>query len=59
MWKSKTLHRRHAYDFEIPDVDKIAPNAWLKAAELFPKTTGFMIAIQDQIISTVILRSIL
>jgi hypothetical protein len=34
------------------DVDKIASNAWLKAGELFPETTGFMIVIQDNVIST-------
>jgi hypothetical protein len=34
-----------------PDVDKMAPNARLKAGELFPETTGILIAIQDRIIS--------
>jgi hypothetical protein len=36
---------------QTPDVGKIASNEWLKAGELFPETTGFMIAIQDQVIS--------
>jgi hypothetical protein len=52
MWKSKTLHGRHVYDLETPDADTVASNAWLKAGELFPKTTGFMIATQDQVITT-------
>jgi len=33
------------------DVDKMAPNARLKGGELFPETTGILIAIQDRIIS--------
>jgi hypothetical protein len=45
MWKSRTLHGRHACDLEEPD-DKTA-NAWLKVS-----TFGFMIAILDQVIST-------
>ena len=35
-----------------PDVDKMASNARLKAGQLFPETTGILIAIQDRIIST-------
>ena len=31
---------------------KTPPNTWLKADKLFPEITGFMIAIQDQVIST-------
>ena len=46
MWKSRTLHGRHAYGLEEPD-DKTASNAWLKVG-----TFGFMIAILDQVIST-------
>ena len=51
MLKWKTLHGRHTYDLEVPDVDKIASQAWLKAGELIPQTTGFMIAMQYQDIS--------
>jgi hypothetical protein len=29
-----------------------AANVWLKAGKLFPERTGFMIAIQDKVIST-------
>jgi len=52
MLKWKTLNGRHAYELEASDVDKMASPAWLKAGELFPQTTGFMIAMQDQGIST-------
>jgi hypothetical protein len=52
VWKSKPLHGRHAHDLEAPAIDKIASNAWLKAGELVPETTGFMIAIQNQASST-------
>jgi hypothetical protein len=52
MLKSKTLHGRHACDLETPDVDKMASQAWLKAGEIFPESTGFMIAIQNLVIST-------
>jgi hypothetical protein len=51
IWQSKTLHRRHACVTETPDVDTAALNTRLKVDELFPETTGFMIAIQDQVIS--------
>jgi hypothetical protein len=47
MWKNKTPHKRHIYDLEIPNANQIASNEWLKAGELFPGTTGFIIAIQD------------
>jgi hypothetical protein len=35
-----------------PDVDKMTSNARLKPGEIFPETTGIVIAIQDRIIST-------
>jgi hypothetical protein len=34
-----------------PDVDRIASNTFLEASRLFPETTGFTTAIQDQVIS--------
>jgi hypothetical protein len=46
------LDGRHAYDLEAPDIDKMASPAWLKAGELFPQTNEFMMAMQDQGIST-------
>lgn len=51
-WQSKALHGRHAQDLMRADVDKTASNAWLVRGELFPETTGHMIAIQDQVIKT-------
>jgi hypothetical protein len=51
--KSKTLPRRHVRDLETPDVDKIASKEWQKASEIFPETAGFMISIQDKIISAI------
>jgi DICT domain-containing protein len=50
MWMTKTL-QRHAYDLEKPDVDKAASKAQIKFCEIFPGTTGFVIAIEDQVIS--------
>jgi hypothetical protein len=52
MRKSKNLQGRQPVTFETTDVDKTASNEWLKSGEIFPKTTGIMIAIQDQVIST-------
>jgi hypothetical protein len=52
MWKSKPLHGRHVYELETAGVNNIASKAGLKAGKLFPETSGFMLAIQDQVIST-------
>lgn len=52
MRKGQPLHGRHAYDLEAPDIDKIASNAWVKAGEIFPETSGFVLAVQNQVIST-------
>ncbi|KAI5731918.1 hypothetical protein M8J77_018419 [Diaphorina citri] len=51
-WRSKPVHGRHAHDLNHTNVDKTASNAWLRHGQLFPETEGFMIAIQDQVIST-------
>ena len=45
-------HRTHTYDLETPRVSKIASCAWLKVGEFFSETTGFMIAVQVEVIST-------
>jgi hypothetical protein len=58
MWKSKTLHGRHAYYLETPDVSKLASNTWLKVGRPFPETSVFMIAIQGHALVPVIIRSI-
>jgi hypothetical protein len=52
MWESKTLQGRNAYDLETPDVDKIESSAWPRAGEIFPETSGFMMAIQVQVTTT-------
>ena len=57
MWKSKTLHRRRACNLQMQD-DKRASNTWLKFSELFPETTGFVIAIQDHSLVLIIIGSI-
>jgi hypothetical protein len=46
MCKSKTLHGRHAYELETPDVEKTALKALLQVCKLFPETRRFIIAIQ-------------
>jgi hypothetical protein len=46
MWKSRSLHGRHAYDLAEPD-DRMASDAWLKVG-----TFGFMIAILGWVIIT-------
>ena len=53
IWQNKTLHGRHACDIETPDVDTVALKTWMKFGEIFPETTGFMIAIQDHVISNI------
>lgn len=45
MCNSKTLHGRHAYELETPDVDKTALKALLQVCKLFPETSRFIIAI--------------
>jgi hypothetical protein len=52
VWTSRPLHGRHVYDLGTPGVDEIASNALLRVGQIFPEKTGFMIAIQDQVIST-------
>jgi hypothetical protein len=39
------------YELEKADVVKTTSKSWLKAGEIFPETTRFMVAIQDQVIS--------
>lgn len=51
-WKRKELHGRHLHELEEAQVDKSASNKWLHLGEFFPETEGFLLAIQDQVIST-------
>jgi hypothetical protein len=49
-WSQKTLHGRHPCDLSQQCVDIEALNKWLKSADLFAETEGFLTAIQDQVI---------
>jgi hypothetical protein len=42
----------HYRELETPDVDKIESRAWLKFGKLFPENIGFMVAIDDQVVSS-------
>jgi hypothetical protein len=35
------------------EIDKTATNPWLNVGELVPEAAGFIIAIQDKVISTI------
>jgi len=37
--EEETLKRRHTYELESPDVDKITSNAWRNACQTVPETT--------------------
>ncbi|KAL3282984.1 hypothetical protein HHI36_006142 [Cryptolaemus montrouzieri] len=50
-WSRKELHGHH-HEINQPHIDKKASNIWLMKGELFAKTEGFLIAIQDQVITT-------
>ena len=51
-WAQKELHGRHHHDLNQNYVDKEASNKWLQSGEIYAETEGFMLAIQDQVIST-------
>lgn len=51
-WTSKPLHGRFAYELSQPHVDREASNSWLSRGQIFAETEGFMLAIQDQVVST-------
>ena len=51
-WREKELHGRHPHDLDQAHIDGEASNRWLETGELFPESEGFMLAIQDQVIST-------
>jgi hypothetical protein len=48
----KTLHSRHYTELNKEHVDTAASNKWLAIGNIFSETEGFMIAIQDKVIST-------
>ncbi|XP_053698682.1 uncharacterized protein LOC128745633 [Sabethes cyaneus] len=51
-WKAKELHGTHPHQLEQANVDKVASNAWLVRGDLFSETEGFIVAIQDRVITT-------
>lgn len=50
--EERTLQGRQACELEKPDVDKIELKAWLKFGKLFSEIIGFMVAIDDQVVSS-------
>lgn len=51
-WKEKQLHGRYPYQIEGELMDRKSSIKWLCLGELFAETEGFIIAIQDQVVST-------
>ncbi|XP_055842668.1 uncharacterized protein LOC129909621 [Episyrphus balteatus] len=52
LWKQKPIHGKYPHYLGLPCTDKEASTIWLKKGELFPETEGFIMAIQDEVIST-------
>jgi len=48
-WSQKALQGRHPYAFSQQYVDIEASNKWLKNADLFSETEGFLTAIQAKV----------
>lgn len=51
-WANKKLHGKHRYTITKENIDYELSNEWLKKGTLIPETEGFMLAIQDGVIST-------
>ena len=51
-WSQKVLHGRHYKGMNDKYIDKQASNKWLQVGDLFSETEGFIVAIQDKVIST-------
>ena len=51
-WSDETNHGKHLAALSQDDIAKCSSNEWLVRGELVPETEGFMIAIQDQVVST-------
>ena len=51
-WKQKSLHGSYPHQLEDTNVDSISSHIWLTSGNLYGETTGFMMAIQDRVIST-------
>lgn len=50
-WKQKALHR-HLYELGTENVDREASNYWLTRRDIFPEAKYFIMAIQDQVVTT-------
>jgi len=51
-WKEKQLHGRYPYQIEEELMNRKSSIKWLCLGEHFAETEGFIIAIQDQVVST-------
>lgn len=51
-WKSKELHGRFATALRSNAIDMKRSTEWLRTAGLFGETEGFVLAIQDQVVTT-------
>lgn len=51
-WSGKALHGNHYNIMQEPSIDKQLSYNWLTIGQLFPETEGFILAIQDRVIST-------
>nr|CAI5833294.1 unnamed protein product [Callosobruchus analis] len=51
-WTQKALHGKHRYHVTQDHINDQQSYTWLQDGQLFAETEGFMLAIQDQVIST-------
>ncbi|KAL1446981.1 hypothetical protein WDU94_000610 [Cyamophila willieti] len=51
-WAQKHLHGRYYHSLHDTNVDQQLSNRWLMDGSLYAETEGFMLAIQDEVIST-------
>ena len=51
-WKEKPLHGKYSLRNDHADVDKATTHQWLSSSVLKGESEGFILAAQDQIIST-------
>lgn len=56
-WKSKALHGAYANELENEDVDQESTHLWIRKGNVFGKTTGFMMAIQERFYQQEIIES--
>lgn len=51
-WRNKILHGRYPAELDKDNIDKVSSVDFLVRGYLHPETEGFMVAIQDKVIST-------